>query len=119
ADFPNAERQWRLPVESSERVAAALIDPLMALLARSLRPMSLWWTDGSEHVRPSCLLMRQLPDPARFTAMLDGRWQEAGWSGEPGDSALESPAPAFRYQLVSGGVSEAGPVRAVNQDSFL
>src|SRR6185437_5859606 len=55
ADFPNAERQWRLPVESSERVAAALIDPLMALLARSLRPMSLWWTDGSEHVRPSCL----------------------------------------------------------------
>jgi type VI secretion system protein ImpM len=120
ADFPNAERQWRLPVESSERVAAALIDPLMAAVARNLRPMSLWWTDGSEHVRPSCLLMRLLPDPARFTAMLDGRWQDAGWSGEPGDPALESSAsPAFRYQLASGGISEAGPVRTVNQDSFL
>lgn len=119
SDFPDAERQWRLPVESAERVAAALIDPLMAPVARTLRPMSLWWTEGSERVRPSCLLMRMLPDPARFTAMLDGRWEEAGWSGEMGDPVLESPAAAFPYQVASGGASDVGPVRAVNQDSFL
>jgi type VI secretion system protein ImpM len=119
AEFPQPERQWRLPVESSDRVAAALIDPLMACVARSLRPMSLWWTDGSDHVRPSCLLMRMLPDPARFSAMLDGRWQETGWSGELGDPALRSAPPQFRYRLASAGATDAGPVRAVNQDSFL
>jgi type VI secretion system protein ImpM len=118
ASFPQPEQHWRLPLESSERVAAALIDPLMAPVARSMRPMSLWWSEGSEHVPPSCLLVRMLPGPARFTAMLDGRWQEAGWSGELGNPAREAPA-AFQYRINSAGASEAGPVRPENQDNFL
>ena len=116
--FPRPEEHWRLPLESAERVAAALIDPLMAPVARVMRPMSLWWSEGSEHVRPSCLLMRQLPDPARFTAMLDGRWQAAGWSGALEDPVREAPA-AFRYNIRSAGATEAGPVRSENQDNFL
>jgi type VI secretion system protein ImpM len=118
ASFPQPEQHWRLPLDSSERVAAALIDPLMAPVARSMRPMSLWWSEGSEHVPPSCLIMRMLPDPARFTAMLDGRWQEAGWSGELGNPEREAP-PAFQYRIKSAGASEAGPVRPENQDNFL
>ena len=118
ASFPQAEQHWRLPLVSSERVAAALIDPLMATVVRSMRPLSLWWSEGSEHVPPSCLLVRMLPDPARFTAMLDGRWQEAGWSGELGNRHAEAPA-AVRYRIVSAGASEAGPVRPENQDNFL
>lgn len=116
--FPQPEHHWRLPLESSERVAAALIDPLMAPVARALRPMSLWWSDGSERVPPSCLLVRMLPDPARFTAMMDGRWQETGWSGELGNPVREGSAPLL-YNVVSAGASDAGPARAENQDNFL
>jgi type VI secretion system protein ImpM len=118
AEFPQADQHWRLPLESSERVAAALIDPLMAPVARSMRPMSLWWSEGSEHVSPSCLVVRRLPDPARFTAMLDGRWQAAGWSGELGNPVREVPA-AFQYRISCAGATEAGPSRAENQDNFL
>jgi type VI secretion system protein ImpM len=117
--FPQPDQHWRLPLESSERVAAALIDPLMAPVARSMRPMSLWWSEGSEHVAPSCLLVRRLPDPARFTAMLDGRWQESGWSGELADRVREAPLPQFQYNIRHAAGTEAGPSRSENQDNYL
>jgi serine/threonine protein phosphatase PrpC len=50
--------------------------------------------------------------------MLDGRWQDAGWSGELADPEREAPA-AFRYNIRSAGATEAGPVRSENQDNFL
>jgi type VI secretion system protein ImpM len=80
ARFPLGADHWRLPLACGDRLATALIDPLVALARRSLQPMSLWWTDGSEQVAASCLLARSLPEPPRFTAMLDGSWSVAGWS---------------------------------------
>jgi type VI secretion system protein ImpM len=120
AAFPQPDQHWRLPLQSSERVAAALIDPLMAPVARSMRPMSLWWSEGSEHVAPSCLVVRKLPDPLCFTAMLDGRWQAAGWSGELADPLPEAETlPSFPYRLNSAAATDAGPSRTQNQDNFL
>lgn len=41
---------------------------------------SLWWTSGSQRVAPVLLICTGLPDPGRFAAMLDGQWQQQGWS---------------------------------------
>lgn len=116
--FPDAAAHWRVPMVSVDRVAASLIDPLVELAGRHLQPMSLWWTDGSQDLGASCLLVRSLPDPARFVAMLDGNWEAAGWSGDAGDVVLQ-PATEFAYRVASGGVTDTGPVRKMNQDRFL
>lgn len=116
--FPSAAGHWRLPMISADRVAASLIDPLMDLAARQLQPMSLWWTDGSEALSASCLMVKSLPEPARFSAMLDGEWAAAGWSGDAGDLVLER-APEFGYRVACAGVTDTGPVRKMNQDRLL
>lgn len=116
--FPAGAAHWRLPMPSVDRVAASLIDPLLAIASRQMQPLSLWWTDGSEYLSASCLLVKSLPDSARFTAMLDGDWQGAGWSGEAGDVELVS-ATQFNYRIDSAGLTDTGPVRSMNQDRFL
>ena len=116
--FPVAAAHWRLPMPSVDRVAAALIDPLLAIATRQLQPMSMWWTDGSEYLGASCLLVKSLPDSTRFTAMLDGEWNAAGWSGESGDVEVVR-TEQFRYRVDSAAISDTGPVRSMNQDRFL
>jgi type VI secretion system ImpM family protein len=116
--FPGRSHHWRVPVESSDRVAAALIDPLLAGVSRSLRPLSLWWSDGSDHVGASCLMARALPAPENFVAMLNGHWAEAGWDGDHSELERAAPAP-FRYRVASAGVTDVGPVRKINEDGFL
>lgn len=116
--FPESARDWRVPMTSADRMAASLIDPLMHSLARRLRPLTVWWTDGSERVGASCLLCQALPSPERFVAMLDGGWQAAGWTGEFGDLHTATHE-TFRYRIESAAASDTGPVRAMNQDRAL
>jgi type VI secretion system protein ImpM len=42
-------------------------------------PHALFWSDGSTHVQPTLLFVRQLPTPRQFAALLDGAWSEHGW----------------------------------------
>ncbi|MGH8176809.1 MAG: type VI secretion system-associated protein TagF [Steroidobacter sp.] len=116
--FPESGRRWRLPMSSTDRMAAALIDPLMHLLGRRLQPLTVWWTDGSERVGASCLLSQSLPDAAQFIAMLDGEWASAGWNGEFGDLRIAA-AKEFHYRVSSAAVTDTGSVRAMNQDRVL
>lgn len=116
--FPAASTHWRVPMISVDRVAASLIDPLMELAGRHLQPMSLWWTEGSEDVGASSLLVKSLPEPQRFSSMLDGKWEEGGWAGDAGDLVLQ-PKAEFSYEIASGGITDTGPVRKMNQDRFL
>ena len=46
-------------------------------LERTLRPLALWWTDGSDAVVPCWLCNRGLPPPAGFAAMIAGNWHSA------------------------------------------
>lgn len=115
--FPLGADYWRLPMASSDRVAAALIDPLLAVARRTLQPMSLWWTDGSEQLAASCLLARSLPEPSRVTAMMDGSWSGSGWSGEF-DDLVQTPSTEFTYEARSAARSDIG-VRPANQDRHL
>jgi type VI secretion system protein ImpM len=110
---------WRYAISSVGGLAPALASLSIASAQRALRPMSLWWTDGSELVRPSALLVRSLPDPAAFPAMLAGTWAQEGWCGDVrADDEAGSPAERIAYGVSSGGFTSAGTVRAINQDNF-
>src|SRR5215467_5399539 len=80
-DFPAAATQWRWPIRSVRELSRALIDPLMSAAERTLRPLSMWWTAGSELVQPSVLLLRSLPSPDSFAALLAGHWDDGRWQG--------------------------------------
>ena len=110
------------------RDAAALEAPALQLfgshLDASFGALGLWWTDGSAAVAPSWLLTRGLPDPANYSAMLDGAWVAAGWelaAVEPDPSAtiVRTEMPQSDILIDSAALTDPGPVRAVNQDAFL
>lgn len=93
-------------------------------LAHKSGPYSLWWTRGSEHVKPGCIATQMLPAPQRFAAALDGQWQYHGWHSEslqvgcrdnPGRQSDLPAVPVF----ASAGVSDVGKVRRTNEDSLL
>lgn len=53
---------------------------LLAELVKLGPSMSgLWWSAGSERIRPCVLACEGLPAPASFAAMLDGHWEGRGW----------------------------------------
>jgi type VI secretion system protein ImpM len=119
--FPGSSTHWHWPARSSADLAAALGAPLMSCAQTVLRPMSLWWTDGSQLVRPCVLLTRGLPRPESFTALLAGTWSQGGWDGEVAmdESEGQPPASAADALTASAGSTDSGPVRSQNQDAFV
>jgi type VI secretion system protein ImpM len=75
-----ANSVFELPAgTSSDELAISLIDKAYQ---RLLGNYSLWWTDGSDCVDASLLMSSGLPEAGQFAAMLDGNWQQWGWSQE-------------------------------------
>ena len=71
---------WRFGGENGgEDGGAALQEHLAAKLASGY---GLFWTSGSAVVAPSTLMIRQMPSPRQFTALLDGAWADHGWREE-------------------------------------
>ena len=70
ADADASPPSWR------SHAAAAAVAPLSARYA----PLTLWWTEGSARVEPSCLIVKGLPPPDAFAAMLDGSWARQRWA---------------------------------------
>jgi type VI secretion system protein ImpM len=52
---------------------------LHTLLAPHGNFHSLWWTEGSEHIAPVCLLCEGFPSATQFAGLLDGQWSRWGW----------------------------------------
>jgi type VI secretion system protein ImpM len=118
--FPGASLQWRWPLRSIEALDPALGEPLSLAAESALRPMTMWWTEGSERVGPSVLLARSLPRPETFRALLDGSWLESGWDGDAADAPVEETLSAqTQYGVASAGVTDVGTVREQNQDNLL
>jgi type VI secretion system protein ImpM len=120
--FPGNSPQWHWPTASVDGFAAAVSHPLMGLAQGALRPMTMWWTAGSELVEPCVLLTRALPRTDSFSALLAGTWNDGRWDGVI--SLVEPPVatslqPDIRYQFESGAASDPGTVREENQDHFL
>jgi type VI secretion system protein ImpM len=117
--FPGTSTQWRWPIRSVKEVASGLGPVLIVAAQRALRPLTLWWTDGSDQVQPSALLIQSLPQPTSFAALLAGNWADGHWDGrvamEPVTDTLTS---AVSFRIISAGVTDAGTVRDENQDNF-
>lgn len=121
----NAADGWQIPIESPAELGSAFNQLLAQRLGEVYEPLVLWWTDGSSIVPPSCLVVKGLPHPDTFTALLDGSWSERRWRSVPAhvdaSRVQEEPLvedlapPRFR----SAGASDVGCVRQINQDSFL
>jgi type VI secretion system protein ImpM len=122
AMFPGNSSQWHWPTASVDAFAAAVSAPLMSMAQGALRPMTMWWTSGSELIEPCVLLNRALPRPDSFAALLAGTWNDGRWDGEvaPPQNRGEPPLePEIRYVIESGAASDIGVVRKDNQDHFL
>ena len=82
---PQYQLQHVVPLDSficssPESPIASLMPQLCDALLRSQNAnLSMWWTEGGEHVGSALLLAEKLPRPTSFTAMLNGQWQHWHW----------------------------------------
>jgi type VI secretion system protein ImpM len=53
---------------------------LDTLMMKVLNSYSIWNTMGSEHVAPGIFSVQGLPSVNKLPSMLDGKWQQRGWS---------------------------------------
>jgi type VI secretion system protein ImpM len=119
-----SEQGWQMPLGSVEQFGSVWTQLLSHRLAELQGPLSLWWTDGSAAVEPSCLVAKGLPRPETFRTLLDGSWS-TGWrsvpatveSTEASDETLRVPSALLTCR--SAGETDVGRVRSVNQDAFL
>ena len=120
--FPGRSTQWRWPLHTVDDPGAALGGALMTTAQTALRPMTMWWTAGSDLVYPSVLVVRSWPDPRSFADLLAGTWEGGRWAGEmtspEATDVLGQDAPVY-YRIRSGGATDAGSVRHENEDSHL
>jgi type VI secretion system protein ImpM len=120
--FPGNSSQWHWPAASVNSFTVAVSNPLMSMAQGALRPMTMWWTSGSELVEPCVLLNRALPRPDSFAALLAGTWNDGRWAGQV-TAVQEQPAAALEtaieFVIESGAASDAGTVREDNEDHFL
>ena len=88
-------------------------------------PLTIWWTDGSALVEPSCLFLKGLPAADSFGALLDGSWREPRWRSVTAEIDADAPtenlpvAPASLLRFRSAAASDVGLVRKVNEDAFV
>ncbi len=71
-----SERAVSVELDGDDTPVAAAMDGVLALLVPRY---SLWWTSGSEQVKPALVVVEGLPPVERFVALLDGRWEQWGW----------------------------------------
>jgi type VI secretion system protein ImpM len=118
--FPAQGSAWRVPLGSAGGLQSAVNAFAYRDLAARLRPVSLWWSEGSNASAPSWLSLRGLPAPSNFAAMLNGQWTQHGWQdlGElPGVPAQSPTAPARAdevadrpYEPIATAPSELAPI---------
>lgn len=63
---------WYVPTASGRSLRSALSIVAFQALERTLHPVSLWWTEGSQDLDPSVMCLSGLPDPGSFVTMLSG-----------------------------------------------
>ena len=123
ADGPTTA--WQMPIASPDEMASTLLQLLSHRLSARYAPLTLWWTEGSSDVEPGCLIVKGLPPPDGFAAMLDGSWSRQRWALLPArvdrggelDLAILDGQAAFGYR--SAAKSDVGRARRINQDAFV
>ena len=101
--------------------AQGLSGALEATLGARQDNMTLWWTKGGGGVAPSMLHHQGMPPPERYAALLDGRWEDWGWT----EALAPVPEETETVPVHSGGPLQSaarthrGTRRANNQDATL
>jgi type VI secretion system protein ImpM len=119
------ETGWQMPLGSVEQFASVWSQLVSHRLSDLYAPLSLWWTDGSAAVEPSCLVVNGLPHPTSFKTFLDGSWATERWRtvtatvDMPATSEETLRIPQTVMTCRSAGQTDVGRVRSVNQDAFL
>jgi type VI secretion system protein ImpM len=126
AILTDTPRAWRMPLGASSDVRTAFEQLLWMHLEAKYRPLVLCWTDGSAVVEPSCLIMKGLPEPSFYPALLEGSWATHRWRSvlaEISDEATIPIAPIARpggaLFVRSAAASDVGRVRSNNEDGFV
>jgi type VI secretion system protein ImpM len=115
---------WQLPLGASSDLPAALEQLLSLQLESRYRPLVLWWSDGSAVVEPSWLVLKGLPSPDQYPALLDGVWSEHRWRSTPFPGADDPTQPTLPIHDAplsyrSAAASDVGRARGNNEDGFL
>jgi type VI secretion system protein ImpM len=115
---------WQMPLGSVEQLGSVWAQIVSHRLSALYAPVSVWWTDGSAAVEPSCLIAKGLPSPDTFKTFLDGGWAKDGWHTVPAIVDVTAPSEeTLRTPILlacrSAGQTDVGRVRSVNQDAFL
>jgi hypothetical protein len=77
--FPTQAAHWHVPLDAAQSLQRAVNALAYREISRTLRPLAVWWTEGSRALGPSWLTTRGLPAPHAFTAMLSGQWAASSW----------------------------------------
>jgi len=67
-------------VPGLEALAGAAPDLIDSIITALVPRWSVWWTSGSDAVKPTFLVAAGLPAPHGFAALLDGAWEHWGWT---------------------------------------
>lgn len=74
-----SDRGVVLNYEGSDSLMTPAIQLCDGVLTKAGTNWALWWTTGSERVRPSMVMTKDLPTGSGFAAFLDGKWERWGW----------------------------------------
>ncbi|MGH9409498.1 MAG: type VI secretion system-associated protein TagF [Vicinamibacterales bacterium] len=124
----DSPRPWHVPLGTSSDVAAAFEQLLSLHLEAKYRPLVCCWTDGSALVEPSCLVLKGLPDPALYTALLSGAWGAPPWHSisatitdavEAEDTLTVTSGFGEPLFFRSAAATDVGRTRTNNEDAFV
>jgi type VI secretion system protein ImpM len=120
----NPTAPWQMPIGAPGHVGTALEQVFLQRLAAVYAPLGLWWTDGSSLVEPSCLIVKGLPSPEAFGAMLDGAWAQHRWRSLPvfvetATREVDTIVEGVPWTYHSAALTDVGLVRQINEDALV
>lgn len=107
-----------VPLGARLDVGPAALAWLEQLIVRQTTTPVMWWSSGSNSVRPCWLVTQGLPEPGAFGSMLTGDWQQWPWSSCALPEATAA-TPSVHVHLESAGSTHPGRQRSENQDAFV
>jgi type VI secretion system protein ImpM len=120
-----APQPWQLPLGASSDLSLAFEQLLSLQLEAKYRPLVLWWTDGSAVIEPSWLVLKGLPGPDLYPALLEGSWGEHRWRSVPARGLDDPTLPGAHVEELeplsfrSAAATDVGRARGNNEDGFL
>ena len=76
------DSSWSFPVHEQEPTSVIYSELINSMLNSFYSTYSVWRTSGSDNFSSSFVISEGLPPYKSFTAFIDGKWSDWGWSDE-------------------------------------